>query len=136
MEQVWIGLHYLYSIGKHLLDPSSATIRSIYCRSAQRKSQAKVVAISIHETTESHDVFDSFAWRVGGGIDYVLSKLVSTAPKGIMLNMETAWKRSQASADFSTLGLLGVHTRFKAGQKRNAPSLVNMGGRRHFQPLG
>lgn len=61
----------------------------------------------------THDVSDSFAWRVGGGIDYALTNLVSTAPKGLMLNVETAWKRNHASADFSTIGLLfGVRHTF------------------------
>lgn len=61
----------------------------------------------------THDVSDSFAWRVGGGIDYALTNLVSTAPKGLMLNVETAWKRNHASADFSTMGLLfGVRHTF------------------------
>lgn len=61
----------------------------------------------------THDVSDSFAWRVGGGIDYALTNLVSTAPKGLMLNVETAWKRNHASADLSTIGLLfGVRHTF------------------------
>lgn len=61
----------------------------------------------------THDVSDSFAWRVGGGIDYALTNLVTTAPKGLMLNVETAWKRNHASADFSTIGLLfGVRHTF------------------------
>ncbi len=61
----------------------------------------------------THDVSDSFAWRIGGGIDYALSNLVSTAPKGLMLNMETAWKRNHPSGDLSTIGLLfGVRHTF------------------------
>lgn len=61
----------------------------------------------------THDVSDSFAWRIGGGIDYALTNLVSTAPKGLMLNMETAWKRNHASGDLSTIGLLfGVRHTF------------------------
>lgn len=54
----------------------------------------------------THDVSDSFAWRIGGGIDYALTNLVSTAPKGLMLNVETAWKRNHPSGDLSTIGLL------------------------------
>lgn len=61
----------------------------------------------------THDVPNSFAWRVGGGIDYALTNLVSTAPKGLMLNVETAWKRNHASGDLSTIGLLfGVRHTF------------------------
>ncbi len=61
----------------------------------------------------TRDVSDSFAWRVGGGLDYALTNVVSTAPKGLMLNVETAWKRNHASADFSTIGLLfGVRHTF------------------------
>ncbi len=60
------------------------------------------------------DVSDTFAWRVGGGIDYALSNLVQSAPKGLMLNMETAWKRNHPSGgDGSTMGLLfGVRHTF------------------------
>jgi outer membrane protein len=59
------------------------------------------------------DVKDSFAWRVGGGIDYALTNLVQSAPKGLMLNMEAAWKRNHVDADASALGLLfGVRHTF------------------------
>ncbi len=61
----------------------------------------------------THDVPNSFAWRVGGGIDYALTNLVSAAPKGLMLNVETAWKRNHAAGDLSTIGLLfGVRHTF------------------------
>ncbi|HNV27412.1 MAG TPA: outer membrane beta-barrel protein [Nitrospira sp.] len=60
------------------------------------------------------DVSDTFAWRIGGGIDYALSNLVQSAPKGLMLNMETAWKRNHPSGgDGSSMGLLfGVRHTF------------------------
>lgn len=59
------------------------------------------------------DVSDSFAWRVGGGIDYPMTNLFQGAPKGLMLNMETAWKRNSADGDRSTMGLLfGVRHTF------------------------
>lgn len=71
------------------------------------------VTTGIGVNVNTHDVSDSFAWRVGGGIDYALANLVSTAPKGLMLNVETAWKRNHASADLSTIGLLfGVRHTF------------------------
>jgi outer membrane protein len=61
----------------------------------------------------THDVPNSFAWRVGGGIDYALTNFLPDAPKGLMLNMETAWKRNHASGDGSTIGLLfGVRHTF------------------------
>jgi len=59
------------------------------------------------------DVKDTFAWRVGAGIDYALTNLVSSAPKGLMLNMETAWKRNHPVSDGSTMGLIfGVRHTF------------------------
>ncbi len=59
------------------------------------------------------DIDDTFAWRLGGGVDYPLTQLVSTAPKGLMLNVETAWKRNQPGAELSTMGLLfGVRHTF------------------------
>ena len=59
------------------------------------------------------DVKDTFAWRIGGGIDYALTNLVQGAPKGLMLNMEAAWKRNHPDSDGSTMGLLfGVRHTF------------------------
>lgn len=60
------------------------------------------------------DVSDTFAWRIGGGVDYALNNLVQSAPKGLMLNMETAWKRNHPSGgDGSSMGLLfGVRHTF------------------------
>lgn len=57
---------------------------------------------------------DSFAWRVGGGIDYELVNWFPNAPKGLMLNTEAAWKHNRANnADFSTLNwLFGVRYGF------------------------
>ena len=71
------------------------------------------VTTGIGVNINMHDVSDSFAWRVGGGIDYAVTNLVSTAPKGLMLNIETAWKRNHANGDLSTMGLLfGVRHTF------------------------
>ncbi len=71
------------------------------------------VTTGIGVNVNTHDVSDSFAWRIGGGVDYALTNLVSTAPKGLMLNVETAWKRNHASGDLSTMGLLfGVRHTF------------------------
>ncbi len=59
------------------------------------------------------DVKDTFAWRIGGGIDYALTNLVQGAPKGLMLNMEAAWKRNHPESDGSAMGLLfGVRHTF------------------------
>jgi len=43
------------------------------------------------------DVQDSFAWRTAGGIDYALSNWIASAPKGLMLNTEVAWKRNHVN---------------------------------------
>lgn len=59
------------------------------------------------------DVKDTFAWRIGGGIDYALTNLVQSAPKGLMLNMEAAWKRNHPESDGSAMGLIfGVRHTF------------------------
>ena len=61
----------------------------------------------------TNNVSDSFAWRFGGGVDYALTNLMSGAPQGLMLNVETVWKRNHANADGSTMGLLfGVRHTF------------------------
>ena len=61
----------------------------------------------------THNVPNAFAWRVGGGIDYALTNWFPGAPKGLMLNMETAWKRNHPEGDGSTMGLLfGVRHTF------------------------
>lgn len=72
------------------------------------------LATGIGVNVNTHDVSDSFAWRVGGGVDYALTNLMAGAPKGLMLNMETAWKRNHPSGgDGSTIGLLfGVRHTF------------------------
>lgn len=60
------------------------------------------------------DVSDAFAWRIGAGLDYPMTSLFQGAPKGLMLNMETAWKRNSSSdGDGSTMGLIfGVRHTF------------------------
>lgn len=61
----------------------------------------------------TNDVSDSFAWRIGGGLDYALSNLMAGAPKGLMLNTETVWKRNNPGSDGSSMGLLfGVRHTF------------------------
>lgn len=71
------------------------------------------VTTGIGVNINTHDVSDTFAWRVGGGIDYALSNLMAGAPKGLMLNVETAWKRNHPTTDASTIGLLfGVRHTF------------------------
>lgn len=71
------------------------------------------VTTGIGVNINTHDVSDTFAWRVGGGIDYALSNLMAGAPKGLMLNVETAWKRNHPTTDGSTIGLLfGVRHTF------------------------
>lgn len=72
------------------------------------------LATGIGVNVNTHDVSNSFAWRVGGGVDYALTNLMVGAPKGLMLNMETAWKRNHPSGgDGSTIGLLfGVRHTF------------------------
>lgn len=59
------------------------------------------------------DIDDTFAWRLGGGVDLALTHFMPNAPKGLMLNVETAWKRNQPGAELSTMGLLfGVRHTF------------------------
>ncbi|MBK9307432.1 MAG: outer membrane beta-barrel protein [Nitrospira sp.] len=71
------------------------------------------VTTGIGVNVNTHNVSDTFAWRVGGGIDYALSNLMAGAPKGLMLNVETAWKRNHPTSDASTIGLLfGVRHTF------------------------
>lgn len=71
------------------------------------------VTTGIGVNVNTHDVSDTFAWRVGGGIDYALSNVMAGAPKGLMLNVETAWKRNHPTTDGSTIGLLfGVRHTF------------------------
>ncbi len=61
----------------------------------------------------TNNVSDSFAWRFGGGVDYALTNLMPGAPQGLMLNVESVWKRNHANADGSTMGLLfGVRHTF------------------------
>lgn len=71
------------------------------------------VTTGIGVNINTKDVSDSFAWRVGGGLDYALTNWFPGAPQGMMLNVETAWKRNHANADISSIGLLfGVRHTF------------------------
>ncbi|MGZ8405703.1 MAG: hypothetical protein ACXW38_08515 [Nitrospira sp.] len=71
------------------------------------------VTTGIGVNVNTNNVENTFAWRIGGGMDYALSNLVSSAPKGLMLNVETAWKRNHPASDGSTIGLLfGVRHTF------------------------
>ena len=71
------------------------------------------VTTGIGVNINTHNVSDSFAWRVGGGVDYALTNLLPGAPQGMKLNVETAWKRNHANGDASTIGLLfGVRHTF------------------------
>ncbi len=71
------------------------------------------VTTGIGVNVNTHNVENTFAWRIGGGMDYALTNLVSSAPKGLMLNVETAWKRNHPASDGSTIGLLfGVRHTF------------------------
>lgn len=65
------------------------------------------VTTGIGVNINTNNVSDSFAWRVGGGVDYALANWFPGVPQGTMLNVETAWKRNHPSgADGSTIGLL------------------------------
>lgn len=71
------------------------------------------VTTGIGVNINTKDVADSFAWRIGGGVDYALTNWFPGAPQGTMLNVETAWKRNHANGDASTIGLLfGVRHTF------------------------
>ncbi len=64
------------------------------------------VTSGIGVNINTKDQADSFAWRFGAGLDYPMTNLFQGAPKGLMLNMEAAWKRNSADGDGSTMGLL------------------------------
>jgi len=71
------------------------------------------VTSGIGVNINTKDQADSFAWRFGAGLDYPMTNLFQGAPKGLMLNMEAAWKRNSADGDGSTMGLLfGVRHTF------------------------
>ena len=44
--------------------------------------------IGVNVNTKAVD--DTFAWRLGGGVDYPLTELISSAPPGLMLNFVAA----------------------------------------------
>lgn len=60
------------------------------------------------------NVSDTFAWRVGGGLDYAVTNWFPNAPQGMMFNVEAVWNRNHPSGgDGSTMGLLfGVRHTF------------------------
>lgn len=72
----------------------------------QAGSVVPYVTTGIGVNVNTKDVDDTFAWRLGGGVDYPLTELIPSAPPGLMLNVETAWKRNQPGAELSSMGLL------------------------------
>ena len=65
------------------------------------------VSTGIGVNINSNDVQDSFAWRTAGGIDYALRNWIASAPEGLMLNTEVAWKRNHTDiGDLSALSML------------------------------
>jgi outer membrane protein len=73
------------------------------------------VSTGIGVNFNSNDVRDTFAWRTAGGLDYALTNWVPSAPKGLMLNTEVAWKRNDANVgEASALSwLFGVRFTFQ-----------------------
>ncbi len=73
------------------------------------------VSTGIGVNINSDDVQDSFAWRTAGGVDYALSNWFPSAPTGLMLNAEVAWKRNQADiGELSAISMVfGVRYTFQ-----------------------
>jgi hypothetical protein len=65
------------------------------------------LSIGIGVNINTDNVQDSFAWRTAGGLDYALGNWIASAPKGLMLNTEVAWKRNHVNiGEGSAISLL------------------------------
>jgi hypothetical protein len=109
----WLRAGMMLEWERHGLDGRDGTVNtiSIFPVTAEFRPGhigpfVPYLTTGIGVNVNTKDIDDTFAWRLGGGVDYPLTQLISTAPKGLMLNVETAWKRNQPGAELSTMGLL------------------------------
>jgi len=109
----WVRVGMMLEWERHGLDDRDGTVNTISLfpatvefRPWQLGSIVPYLTTGIGVNVNTKDVDDTFAWRLGGGVDYPLTELISSAPPGLMLNVETAWKRNQPGAELSSMGLL------------------------------
>lgn len=109
----WFRAGMMLEWERHGLDGRDGTVNTISILPATLEFRpghigpfVPYLTTGIGVNVNTKDIDDTFAWRLGGGVDYALTELISNAPKGLMLNVETAWKRNQPGAELSTMGLL------------------------------
>lgn len=109
----WFRAGMMLEWERHGLDGQDGTLNTISILPAVLEFRpghigpfVPYLTTGIGVNVNTKDVDNTFAWRVGGGIDYPLTQLIASAPKGLMLNVETAWKRNRPDAELSTIGLL------------------------------
>jgi outer membrane protein len=116
----WFRVGMMLEWERHGLDGRDGTVDTISLLPATLEFRpgrlgpfVPYITTGIGVNVNTKDIDNTFAWRLGGGVDYALSYLGSGVPKGLMLNVETAWKRNQPGAELSSMGLLfGVRHTF------------------------
>ena len=116
----WLRVGMMLEWERHGLDGRDGGVNTVSIlpatlefRPGRWGSFVPYLTTGIGVNVNTKDIDNTFAWRLGGGLDYALTNLMPNAPKGLMLNVETAWKRNQPGAELSTMGLLfGVRHTF------------------------
>jgi Outer membrane protein beta-barrel domain len=116
----WLRVGMMLEWERHGLDGRDGSVNTVSIlpatlefRPGRWGSFVPYLTTGIGVNVNTKDIDNTFAWRLGGGVDYALSNVMSNAPRGLMLNVETAWKRNQPGAELSTMGLLfGVRHTF------------------------
>lgn len=117
----WFRIGMMLEWQNHGVDPGSGSVNTVTLLPANLEYRPgyfgnliPYLTTGIGVNINTKNVSDSFAWRLGGGLDYAATNWFPNAPRGMMINVEAVWNRNHPSGgDASTMGLLfGVRHTF------------------------
>lgn len=117
----WFRVGMMLEWQNHGVDPGTGSVDTVTLlpvnleyRPGHFGNLIPYLTTGIGVNINTNNVSDTFAWRLGGGLDYAATNWFPNAPSGMMFNVEAVWKRNHPSGgDASTMGLLfGVRHTF------------------------
>jgi hypothetical protein len=117
----WFRVGMMLEWQNHGVDPGTGSVNTVTLlpvnleyRPGHFGNLIPYLTTGIGVNVNTKNVSDTFAWRLGGGLDYAVTNWFPNAPSGMMFNVEAVWKRNHPSGgDASTMGLLfGVRHTF------------------------
>ncbi|MBX3331456.1 MAG: hypothetical protein KF722_13700 [Nitrospira sp.] len=110
----WFRVGMMLEWQNHGVDPGSGSVNTVTLLPANLEYRPghfgnliPYLTTGIGVNINTKNVSDSFAWRLGGGLDYAATNWFPNAPTGMMLNVEAVWNRNHPSGgDASTMGLI------------------------------